>query len=226
MMKLRLPHPFRRHDPVPELGILDPGVGLRILEPPGIDEGVRRVPVMAGEAHLRKPPPPPLEAGYRWGMAAARVPCDLSAHADFGEPAGAVEIVGGDHLPAVRFERAVLAVAARTEVLASAVTRLHERLEELDDRFIDVVTHEDLVELESRRARLAAEVSRLSVEMKAEVDRRINELGRVVAETKQRAATVDHLGPLDLAEARRVEIQLDHLTGADKIADLDTRRTA
>jgi len=69
-------------------------------------------------------------------------------------------------------------------------------------------------------------MSRLSVEMKAEVDRRITELGRVIAEAKQRAATVDHLGPLDLAEARRVEIHLDHVAEADKVTDLDARRTA
>lgn len=156
-------------------------------------------------------------------MAAARVPCDMTE----ADPPPSVEVVPaftGEHLPAVRFERAVLAVAARTEVLASAVQRLYDRVGELDERFVDVATHGDLVELESRRARLAAEMSRLSVELKAELDRRLTELGRVVADaqrraatnqraaTTQRAATVDHLGPLDLAEAKRVEIHLDHLT--------------
>lgn len=212
--------------PMAELGISDPGPAFRILEPPDPAESVERTP--AADALPRRPPrpvpPPPLEAGYRWGMAAARVACEEGEREPSRPGAGpSVEVVSASvGLPAVRFERAVMAVAARTEVLASAVSRLYERIEDIDDRFVDVVTHEDLMELESRRARLAAEVARVSVELKGEMDRRISELGRAVAQPglARRSASVDHLGPLDLADAKRVEIHLD------QVSELDARRSA
>ncbi|MBI2168387.1 MAG: hypothetical protein HYU28_02640 [Actinobacteria bacterium] len=234
-MKLRLPHFRTRFEPLPELGIIDPGPAFRILEPPTPDESVRLIT----PDRTAPPPPPPMEAGYRWGVAAAQGPCDLSdarsdAVATTPARAPAVEVVvegaevvpawTGDHLPVPRFERAVLAVAARTEVLAGAIERLHDRLGEIDERFVDVVTHGDLVEIESRRARLAAEVSRLSVELKAEMDRRLSDLNRAVAEAGQRGAPVDHRGPLDLADARRVDLHLDLISEA--LSDLETRRTA
>lgn len=249
-MKLRLlPRlPRRSHrsrDELPELGIIDPGPAFRILDPPDEVEAVRRVPLgssdtAASEAHTtkvtaapRRAPAPPLEAGYRWGMAAARVPCDAAddqvVEVMPAYPSSASATDAGAALPAVRFERAVLAVAARTEVLASVVARLHERLEDIDDRFVDVVTHEDLVEIESRRARLAAEMSRLSVELKGEMDRRLSELGRAMVDPRRRSASVDHRGPMDLADARRVEIHLDRVLWEGEAAAeaiFDTRRTA
>lgn len=237
VMKLRLPQRPRflrpRLGELPPLGITDRGGAFRILDPPDEIASVRRVPTGAPPrpADVRRPPPPPMEAGYRWGMAAARTACEpaVDDERERAGDAGPVEVVPawtGDHLPAVRFERAVLAVAARTEVLGAALERLRDRLDELDDRFVDVVTHEDLVEIESRRARLAAEVSRVSVELKAEMDRRLSEVARALAHPGRRAPSVDHRGTLDLADAKRVEIHLDHLEEASALADLEARRTA
>ncbi|HLG01222.1 MAG TPA: hypothetical protein VI916_12170 [Acidimicrobiia bacterium] len=245
-MKLRLLPRFARrsHGELPQLGIIDPGPAFRILDPPDEVEAVRRIPLgpsdtAASEVHAtevaatpRRAPAPPLEAGYRWGMAAARVTCDAADREvveimpAYPSPAPSPTTSA---LPAIRFERAVLAVAARTEVLASVVARLHERIEDLDDRFVDVVTHEDLVEIESRRARLAAEMARLSVELKGEMDRRLSELGRAMVDPRRRSASVDHRGPMDLADAKRVEIHLDRVLWdgeAAAEATFDTRQTA
>lgn len=222
-MRLRLPQIFRRsHDLPLGPGVSDPGPAFRIIDPPDEVESVEVVGTSA-ETHAtersdssapRPAPPPPLEAGYRWGMAAARARCDLATPAEYPE------VVHRDTLPAPRMERAVLALATRTEVLSSAIERIEDRLAELSDHFIDVVTHEELIEIESRRARLSAEVSRLSVELKAEMDRRISELGRVVAEANRRAANVDQRGPLDIADARRIELHLDRLAEGDPITHL------
>lgn len=219
-MRLRLPHIFRRSPDLPlGPGVSDPGPAFRIIDPPDEVESVEVTEAPAGRAdadarETRPPPPPPLSAGYRWGTTAARARCDLAT------PAERPEVVHRETLPAPRMERAVLALAARTEVLSSAIERIEERLAEVSDHFIDVVTHEELIEIESRRARLAAEVSRLSVELKAEMDRRISELGRVVAETNRRAATIDHRGTLDLADARRLELHLDRLAEGGSVTEL------
>lgn len=258
LMKLRLLPRFPRRaarslsgdwdGDLDDLGIIDPGPAFRIVEVPDPDEGVQRIPLTAcarATEHTERSgrvPPPPLEAGYRWGMAAARVPCERAQVARHDEPESqthrhalepAVEVMpaygASDALPAVRFERAVLAVAARTEVLASVVARLHERLEDIDERFVDLVTHEDLVEMESKRARLAAEMARLSVELKAEMDRRVSEVGRAVVDPRRRL-TVDHRGPMDLADAQRVQMQADRVAEAEHLTHFETgfeaRRTA
>lgn len=222
-LRLRLPPIFRRNREDRELplgpGVSDPGPAFRIIDPP--DE-VDSVEVIGAPSEATVPdasapraaPPPPLEAGYRWGMTAARARCDLAAPVEYPD------VVHRETLPAPRMERAVLALAARTEVLSSAIERIEDRLAEMSDHFVDVVTHEELIEIESRRARLSAEVSRLSVELKAEMDRRISELGRVVAEANRRAASVDQRGPLDIADTRRIELHLDRLAEGGSITHL------
>lgn len=212
-MRLRLPAIFRRRRELPlGPGVTDPGPAFRIIDPPEGVESVRVTSVPTAhpqdgalERGPRPAPPPPLSAGYRWGMSAARARCDLAT------PAERPEVVEHETLPAPRMERAVLALAARTEVLSTAIERIEERLSDFSHRFVDVVTHEELIEIESRRARLAAEVSRLSVELKAEMDRRLSELGRVVAEANRRAANVDQRGALGIADTRRLELHLDRL---------------
>ena len=177
-------------------------------------------------------------AARGWDMPAARHACEAGdpprpvTDAPWATPATStpgtslVPAFPGTSLPSVRAERVIVAVAARTEMLAGAIERLEGRLEEMGERFVDVVTHGDLVEVDSRRARLAAEVSRLSVELKAELDRRLSDLGRAIAAPQGRSATVDHRGPLDLADDRRVAIQANHLEALDKVAHLSDRQSA
>lgn len=218
-MRLRLPFFKKKTLPLGP-GIPEPKSAITVIDPEAVDppgwyevdpcESVRKVPAAAAEPAGPAASDDAAEAGYRWGSTHAQGRCDLSP------PRETTEVVSpGGQLPAARIERTVLAVAARTEVLASVVTRLYDRLEEVSERLVDVVTHEELIELESRRARLAAEVSRLSVELKAEMDRRLSELGRAIATANHRSATVDHRGPLDIAEDRRVELHLDRIGTVD-----------
>jgi predicted transcriptional regulator len=150
----------------------------------------------------------PAQAGYRWGSTRAGTEV--------------LPVSAGNALPVPRFERAVVALAARTEVLATTVERMESRLDHIAERLFDAASQSDLIELEARRARLAAEVSRMSVELRAELDRRLGELARAMATANHRSATVDHRGPLDLADARRVEIHLDRMAGVTALEDYRT----
>lgn len=180
------------------------------------------------------PAPPTVLGGYRWGSTAARGGCEApdptpaATDAAWAQPERSTALVatGGAFLPAARFERAVVAVAARTEWLAGAVERIESRLDAMRDELVDVATHTDLLELEARRARLAAEVSRLSVEMKGELDRRLTELARAVTTAARRSVSIDHRGPLDLADDRRVELHLDRGHAAETATGLLERRSA
>jgi hypothetical protein len=160
-------------------------------------------------------------AGYRWGSEAARSGCDLpdpEIDASVADLAPAPSPAAGANLPAVRYERAVLAVAARTEVLASSLERLETTVTHLSDMLFDAATQSDLIELEARRARLAAEVCRLSIELRAEFDRRLHELSRALAKVGPRTPALEFRGPLDLADARRVELHLESDTDAPSLA--------
>lgn len=155
---------------------------------------------------------PAPEAGYRWGDTETRVG---SPEVEPALPAPY------DRLPAVRFERAVTALATRTEILAARLERVEQRIEHVAEYLFDAATQADIIEVESRRARLAAEVARLSVELHAEIDSRLDHLARALARSQgsPRAAAhppgpvvtdriVDHLGPLDAADAERVQLHL------------------
>lgn len=79
-------------------------------------------------------------------------------------------------LPALRFERAVFALAHRTEILADRFERMEQRLETIVDQLFEGATQIDLLDLEARRARLAAEVARMNVELRAELDQGLSKL--------------------------------------------------
>lgn len=214
----------KRTRPIPE-----PRSAVRVLGPVVIDapdwhavgehESVRLVPIDAGDAPRAGAAP---GAGDAPRAGAATVVTLPRAGYRWGAPASA-----SAHLPAVRFERAVIALAARSEVLAGQVLRLEGRIDHLAERLFDAATQSDLIEIESRRARLAAEVARLSVELRSELDRGLSRLARqmaAIAATNQRTGTVDRLGPLDRADAARVELHLEHLATLDTVPeDLDLR---
>ena len=192
----------------------EPRSAMKILDDPRWHEvepyeSVRLVPVDAPTSPVpapapdEAPAPPGAEvitlprAGYRWGS-----PVAVSTN-----------------LPAVRFERAVVALANRSEMIAAHVHRIVTRLDGLADQLFDAANQSDLIELESRRARLAAEVARLAVELRAELDRRLNDLARSGTAGATRSADVlggDRLGPLDRADALRFELQLEHGSTFDR----------
>ena len=71
---------------------------------------------------------------------------------------------------APRVERALVAIASHAEQLDGRILRLERRLE---DATLDAPTHEDLLEVRMHSARVAAELARVTVELRAEIDERV-----------------------------------------------------
>ena len=69
---------------------------------------------------------------------------------------------------APRFERALVAIASQTQQLDGRIERLERRL---DDATIDIPTHDDLLEVRLHSARVAAELTRVAVELRSEIER-------------------------------------------------------
>jgi hypothetical protein len=71
---------------------------------------------------------------------------------------------------APRVERALVAIASHAEQLDGRILRLERRLE---DATLEVPTHEDLLEVRMHSAKVAAELARVTVELKAEIEDRV-----------------------------------------------------
>ena len=69
---------------------------------------------------------------------------------------------------APRFERALVAIASQTQQLDGRIERLERRL---DDATIDIPTHDDLLEVRLHSARVSAELTRVAVELRSEIER-------------------------------------------------------
>jgi len=69
-----------------------------------------------------------------------------------------------------RVERALVAIASHAEQLDGRLLRLERRL---DDTAVDMPTQEDLLEVRMHSARVAAELARVTVELRAEIDAKV-----------------------------------------------------
>ena len=69
-----------------------------------------------------------------------------------------------------RVERALVAIASHAEQLDGRILRLERRLE---DATLLAPTHEDLLEVRVHSAKVAAELARVTVELKAEIEDRV-----------------------------------------------------
>jgi len=69
-----------------------------------------------------------------------------------------------------RVERALVAIASHAEQLDGRVLRLERQLE---DAAVHLPTHEDLLEVRMHSARVAAELARVTVELRAEIEDRV-----------------------------------------------------
>ena len=69
-----------------------------------------------------------------------------------------------------RVERAIVAIASHAEQLDGRILRLERQLE---DATLHAPTHEDLLEVRMHSAKVAAELARVTVELKAEIEDRI-----------------------------------------------------
>jgi hypothetical protein len=78
----------------------------------------------------------------------------------------------------VRAERALLALAVHTQQLDGRVARLENRVDESDTKSLEVPSLDDLLDVRVHSARVAAELSRVTVELRAEIDTLTSVLSR------------------------------------------------
>jgi uncharacterized protein YceH (UPF0502 family) len=76
-------------------------------------------------------------------------------------------------VPVERTERALVALAFQAQQLGNRVDRLESRLERAEDATLDLPTHDDVLEVRLHSARVAAELARVAVELRAEIERAI-----------------------------------------------------
>ena len=69
-----------------------------------------------------------------------------------------------------RVERALVAIASHAEQLDGRILRLEHQLE---DATVHLPTQEDLLEVRMHSARVAAELARVTVELRAEIEDRV-----------------------------------------------------
>lgn len=79
-------------------------------------------------------------------------------------------------MPAPRLERALVALAVQAQQLDDRLDHLERRLESLAAAHLDAPTHEDLLEVRLHSARVAADLARVAVELRAEIARTAREL--------------------------------------------------
>jgi hypothetical protein len=95
-----------------------------------------------------------------------------------------------------RSERALLTLAVHAQQLDLRVARLEQRLDETDRVTSELPGHSDVMDVRMHSARLAAELSLVTVELRAEIDRLTAALAR-----SSEPATAEH--------ARRVRALAD-----------------
>ena len=78
-------------------------------------------------------------------------------------------------VPSPRVERALVAIAMQTQRLDDRIDRLERRLVDQADFTEGLPTHEDVMEVRLHSARVAAELARVAVELRAEMERRMAE---------------------------------------------------
>lgn len=111
-------------------------------------------------------------------------------------PSVAAAVAADGYLPVVRTERALVALAVHAQQIDLRVTQIERRLDEHDregtDRFLDLATNEDLLEVRMHSARVSAELTRIAVDLQARIDDLAVQMPKVVAEDKrlQRARTL------------------------------------
>ena len=69
-----------------------------------------------------------------------------------------------------RVERALITIAVHAQQLDDRMVRLERRIDELIDETGKVPTHDDLLEVRMHSAKVAAELTRVTVALRAEID--------------------------------------------------------
>ena len=109
----------------------------------------------------------------------------------------AVEVVPSSDpvgLPAVRAERALVALAVHAQQMDDRLGHIEHRLDHLAsaDLGLEIPTQDDLLQVQLHSARVSAELTRVAVELQARIDDLAVRMPAVVAEDRrlQRARTL------------------------------------
>ena len=113
---------------------------------------------------------------------------------------------------APRVERALVVLAAHAQQLDSRIGHLERRLDEAEEAHLDAPTHDDVLQVRVHSARLAAELARMTVELRSEIEDATHAAHAAHAASVAVAATVASLG--DSPRERRIA------TLAEQIIDL------
>src|SRR3954470_19335553 len=95
---------------------------------------------------------------------------------------------------APRMERAMVVLAAHAQQLDSRIGHLERRLDEAEDARLDMPTHDDVLQVRVHSARLAAELARVTVELRGEIEDATHAAHAAHAASVSVAATVADLG--------------------------------
>ena len=79
-------------------------------------------------------------------------------------------------VPVPKMERALVALAVHAQQLDDRLDRLERRLDASVEASIDAPTHDDVLEVRLHSAKVAAELARVTVELRAEMEQRITHL--------------------------------------------------
>jgi hypothetical protein len=71
---------------------------------------------------------------------------------------------------APRVERALVTLAVHAQQLDGRLDRIERRIEEVDDNRLEHPSHDDVLEVRLHSARVAAELARVTVELRAEIE--------------------------------------------------------
>ena len=90
-------------------------------------------------------------------------------------------------VPALRTERALVALAIHSQQLDDRLARMERRIEDLaaDERDLDLPTQDDLLEVRLHSARVSAELTQVAVELQARIDDLAVRMPAVVAEDRR-----------------------------------------
>ena len=83
---------------------------------------------------------------------------------------------GSGLVPTPRVERALVALAVHAQQLGDRLDRLERRLDATVEASVDAPTHDDVLEVRVHSAKVAAELARVTVELRAEIEDRVTQL--------------------------------------------------
>lgn len=93
-------------------------------------------------------------------------------------------------VPALRVERALVALAVQAQQLDDRLDHIERRIDALAAAQAEAPTHDDLLDARLHTARVAAELARISVELRAEIERTARELAAPPSERERRIRAI------------------------------------